>query len=331
MSKKESSLERVIGASPEDERAIKEQFKRTFETRQYVGFDEGHSIEKEKSPEMVECINALTRCMHGFLSQYGVGALDIRPDQIHFIDKDKVPPDLARQVGLSEQTLGHFDLGRQWIFIFHDEGQYTRQRTVHAITHEMMHFNSFYSNQINIFENSQGDISGEIKTRRAGLEIGSGDSVHFKDLNEAVTEELALRFGHAYFRGLAYIAEDAEKNLEKVQGQIDRLQQEHDQTEDLDKKWRYASAIKKTETEAIVSHGHECYSAERDVLYKMIEDMFRSNKDQFKNRDEVFELFVRGMLSGRILPLARIIDKTYGSGSFSKLADGMEALDELAA
>ena len=61
------------------------------------------------------------------------------------------------------------------------------------------------------------------------------------------------------------------------------------------------------------------YRSERERLYTMLEEIQKANSEEFKSTDEVFNVFARAQLSGRLLPLARLIEKTYGKGSFRKL------------
>lgn len=316
---KESGLDRVVGASPEDEEVIRDHFKKTFDTRFLVGAD-GRSLERKKSPELEQGIKAISSYMHGFLGQYGAQALDIRPDQVHLIDREQVPQDLLEKV-VPNGALGCFSFEQQWIFIFHSEGQRDKRATAKTIAHEMIHFNSFASLQLKIAE-------GTIKTRRFGIEAKSGGFTHFKELNEAVTEELAIRFAMEHFRDISYTSEEAQKDLEKAQPNIDLLERILPESpNDYVREVRRAR-IEELKTDAILADS-KSYPDERERLYQMINEIFEANKDQFKDKDEVFKIFVNAMLKGRLLPLARIIDKTYGKGRFAELAEDMEELTEV--
>jgi hypothetical protein len=150
----------------------------------------------------------------------------------------------------------------------------------------MVHFNSFQSLQKGkeIYEGKQ-----VLDNRRLGLMIRSGGFYHFRQLNEAVTEELAIRFTNRVARHLDYL---------KDMWDVLRIGE-------------FNSGI---------------YSKEREELNNVINDIFEANNGEFSNREEVFRLFVDGAMKGRILPLARAYEKAYGRGSFQEFAEEQEEL-----
>jgi len=46
------------------------------------------------------------------------------------------------------------------------------------------------------------------------------------------------------------------------------------------------------------------------------EDLYQKNKNDFISKEDVKKLFIDGDINGNILPIARLIEKTYGKGSF---------------
>jgi hypothetical protein len=63
------------------------------------------------------------------------------------------------------------------------------------------------------------------------------------------------------------------------------------------------------------------YPDERDELNRLIAELFEKNRDDFIDSEQVFQLFVHAVLQGRLLPLARLVEKTFGRGSFRRLAE----------
>ncbi|MDD5396630.1 MAG: hypothetical protein PHW24_01065 [Candidatus Moranbacteria bacterium] len=59
---------------------------------------------------------------------------------------------------------------------------------------------------------------------------------------------------------------------------------------------------------------------ERIRLDLFIDKILESSEGLFKNKHEVLEVFLRAQLSGRLLPLARMIEKSFGNGSFRDVA-----------
>lgn len=63
------------------------------------------------------------------------------------------------------------------------------------------------------------------------------------------------------------------------------------------------------------------YKEERIVLRSLIKEIYKKNKKDFKSEEEVFKLFANATIGGRLLPLARAIEKTYGQGAFRDLGE----------
>ena len=54
-------------------------------------------------------------------------------------------------------------------------------------------------------------------------------------------------------------------------------------------------------------------------LTKLVEDLHERNTTTFNSVEDVFNLFIHAQVSGNVLPVARLMEKTYGKGSFRKL------------
>ncbi|MBI2674296.1 MAG: hypothetical protein HYX22_00960 [Candidatus Yanofskybacteria bacterium] len=67
---------------------------------------------------------------------------------------------------------------------------------------------------------------------------------------------------------------------------------------------------------------HFAYGSQRILLERLINKIFEKNKEKFNNPSEIAQLFIRAAFEGRLLPLARLIDETFGKGSFRKLGEG---------
>ena len=63
------------------------------------------------------------------------------------------------------------------------------------------------------------------------------------------------------------------------------------------------------------------YQTERKALNAILDKLYERNKNVFSDRENIFDLFAGGMLSGKILPLARLIEKTFGTGTLRKLGE----------
>ena len=67
---------------------------------------------------------------------------------------------------------------------------------------------------------------------------------------------------------------------------------------------------------------------EREILNNLIEKLYFKNKDKFKNEEEVFDLFAKSVFTGK-LSWGRLVNKTFGKGTFKKLTELDENVEKL--
>jgi len=54
-------------------------------------------------------------------------------------------------------------------------------------------------------------------------------------------------------------------------------------------------------------------------LNNLVDDLWIKNQNEFKNKEEILNLFIDAQLNGRLLKIGKLIEHTYGKGSFKKL------------
>ncbi|MEK7138378.1 MAG: hypothetical protein AAB787_02600 [Patescibacteria group bacterium] len=67
-------------------------------------------------------------------------------------------------------------------------------------------------------------------------------------------------------------------------------------------------------------------SPEQEQGKKLVEKIYELNQTEFESNEEIIELFVEAQITGNLLKVGRLIEKTFGKGSFRKLGEG-EALE----
>jgi len=187
----------------------------------------------------------------------------------------------------------------------------------------MIHFKSYNSlkkiEDFNSFE-----------TYRVGLETkkrDGSDQGYFKTLNEAIVEKLTIR-------------------LLKELRSYPIFKKEFEQTD----KFRRILLDKETNKGETLINGDEFYInfdqekskwlilrfegiQERRILNKLEEKIFTSerNKGKFKNKEDIFNMFVEAAMTGKIVRLGRLIDNSFGEGTFRKVAEesDINKLEEL--
>jgi hypothetical protein len=71
------------------------------------------------------------------------------------------------------------------------------------------------------------------------------------------------------------------------------------------------------------------YPRQREILKTLIDKIYGKNPGKFKNKDEVFDLFAEGAVTGNILPLGRVIEKTFGKKTLRKIGELDEDIEKL--
>lgn len=69
------------------------------------------------------------------------------------------------------------------------------------------------------------------------------------------------------------------------------------------------------------------YVDQRRQFNNFIDDIFSKNKDSFETTEDIFKLFAEYYFAGKVMPIARLVEKTYGKGSFRNIEKIMEMVD----
>jgi hypothetical protein len=81
----------------------------------------------------------------------------------------------------------------------------------------------------------------------------------------------------------------------------------------------FAAEIERTESEDI--EVDTTRQRELTDFLKYLDVVLERNKGEFSNREEILDLFMKAQVTGNILPVARLIDGTFGKGAFRKLSE----------
>jgi hypothetical protein len=182
-----------------------------------------------------------------------------------------------------------------------------------------MHFSSFTSFSLLPSELPEGAPpivragEKELLVRRIGLNIFDDVNARrfFRDLDEAIIEELTKRFDSRYFGQIVSLSEEYSER-KKIRSGVNNPEE--------------IAAVLTSQLEngewqsEIIGYA---YKKQRDRLNVLVKETYERNSGHFTSTEEVFKVFAEAVLSGRLLELARLIDQTFGRGTFRKL--GLEA------
>jgi len=294
---REHGISKIIGVPSEVVAPILESMKKPFDLP-----------EREKTKEETEIIEGILHKMPVFIRKYGGIPVNINPEQIHFVDNEEVKKVLRKEKE-SEIADGFYSYNHQYLVVF-DQGDDLQNAQV--ISHEMFHFNSYQSMEPK--EKVEGVT--KIGIRRAGLELSVKKDYFFTDIDEAVIEELAIRFEREYFQLIPYLSlkiKERKKFIEKLNDDLKK------QSKDI----ASVRAMKERSLDGDLQVIVDFYQRkeEREKLRELIRDIYEKNKDEkievngkkmnrFQSVEYVFDVFAKAVVSGKLLELARLVEKT---------------------
>jgi len=318
-----SSFERVVGNIPEAE---KEQILRDKGERfDDQVFEDLRGKEREKTQEELQIISLANEATNEVRQRYGLENFDIPPENIHVIAEEAWP---------REKGVAFYNSILQGIVA---REQPARIVFMKKIFHEMLHFKSYNALQIETGENP------ELDEYRVGLTVHTrdGKSMYFVNLNEAVTEEMTKRFATKLFDNSLFAGETKQtkdvitRYPRAVTGSGEPLFDEDTFYAEVEGKKSWGEAVGRLfgaqeKPKKITTEGFT-YQLERKILNTLIDKIFERNPEKFQDREEIFEIFAKGMMTGNILPVGRLIERTFGNGTLRRIGEldqDMQAQEE---
>lgn len=237
--------------------------------------------ERQKSKEELEIIDFCDKQTSAVAEEFGAESLEIGAKHIHIISEKEFVDFIKKRSGENTQIPdATFNLDRQAIIIKNTGGNLVK--FINVLMHEMYHFKAFQSLQLDV-------VNISLRERRVGLSIGLREkaSTAFLDLDEAITEYLV----HI--------------TINRLIGNKENLPQIINQTiEDFGEPDIYTPT----------------YLQEQLRFIDVLDEMQKKNPDKFKDGESVFKIFAEGYFAGKLLGLSKLIDKTFGKGSFVSFA-----------
>ncbi|MCX6720238.1 MAG: hypothetical protein NTW11_00245 [Candidatus Staskawiczbacteria bacterium] len=305
-----SGIVRVVGVSPEIENEALEFWKQKFDNQEL------HETEREKAPDEIMMIKKVLAHLSEFTSIYGGKPVPLKMENIHIIDPDQFSAEAKQKLG---NTKGWYDLSSQSATIISDRNNIDKTNLFHEITHELMHFSEFSSLMPHTVVEKDGSSNTLMAQRRNGFSVAvmkdNKPEFYFNDLNEAITEELVARFIDKYLLSdQSVVSSDYFMKVINSLGHGDAEGSKFS-IPDIDKYLMITSFSSR-------------YNEEREKLWRLIVDIKAKNSDKFKSPEDFFNIFAREYFTGRLLPVARLIEKTYGKGSFRELGKETKAKNQ---
>lgn len=313
-----SSFERVVGNIPEEEKKeILEAMRERFDDQL---FQELVGKEREKTSEESEIITLANQTTNALRREYGLEDFDIPLGNIHVVKASEWPKE--------EEDSAAFYQSRMQAIAIHE--QFSRSGFLHEVVHELVHFKSYNAMQVTLTEDPE---LRELRDYRVGLKVHkrNGENAYFNNLNEAITENITkelvtnIMLEHPLFK-------DEVAQTKKLATRYSNIGDEKGRPLFTDNLYHATLLDKTTWKDAIarvfdkersrkVAGKEFTYQEQREVLATLATKIFERNKEKFPDANEVMRIFAKGMLTGNILSLGKLIDGTFGKGAFRKIGE----------
>lgn len=312
--RKSSSFERVVGSISEEarEQILQEKGER-FDDQI---FEELKGKERKKTPEELQIISLVNQATNRLRAHYGLDNFDIPEKNIHIIKEEE---------WLKERVSAFFAATKQIVAM---REPIAKIAFLHKVFHEMVHFKAYDALQV-----VTGEEDSELKEYRLGLTVftRNGKAVFFRNLNEAVTEELTNKWTRELLHDPLF-AQEIKQTTEIISKYSHVITPDGNPLFDADtfyaevenkKTWRKAIGRMfglQEKSKRIIAES-STYTRERKIVNTLIDKIFEKTSRQFGDKEEIFELFAKGMMTGNLLPIGRLVDGTFGKGTLRRIGE----------
>jgi hypothetical protein len=306
---KQSGIDHISSVSSKEEEPLLLHFERTLREQRTDPF------ERQKNPEEREVIENILRDMPSFVWSFG-GKPVRNPTEanIHLIDTEKLSREQRKAIGAADVG-GVYDIETQSAIVLPKE--HSPLTTAQRIVHEVLHLNAFTS--LSAREKPPpgrtplAEVEGKkLFPRRIGFSVFDVRQTRrfFRNIDEAVIEELSARFDRQYFANIPALAQEIEKR-EQVRTRVGAGAEEIAAVTTVQEE----NGLWKTSIE------NWRYPKERGELRKLIGEIYQAHPGRFRSEEDVFSVFAKATLTGRLLEVARLVEATHGKGSFRRLGE----------
>lgn len=295
LGKRYGGPDRIVGTDETTEAYLKlASAERILNNQERSSFERGMT-DKEKI-----VIWEILKVLPDFIKEYGAEQERFTSlDQVHILDDTNPQIDQVKAF-LESNTAGKYNPSSGRIEILPQGADLIH--VAHVLVHELMHANSFASITLE---------DSTFTSRRFGISIsekGKPGELLFNFINEAVTEEMTKRFCDRYFPTIEFLKESfSEHKVEK------------------DSVILPDTPINNVLGELIDSQAIYAYVNERVDFIVLAELLYEENKDKFDSYEDLFKLFSAAMFKGDLLPVARLIEDTFGKGTFRKIGESSKS------
>jgi hypothetical protein len=304
---------RMVGGASEEEKNNEKKRVQSLLTNHVASLDvEAQKIvqhsEIPKTQEDLDLINFANQETNILRVECGMDPYDIPSENYHIV------PNSVYKQGIPTGSSGVCHYGMQGILI---DASKTKHSLVYfglVTLHETIHLKGHYAMEV------QQDLE-KIRRNyyRAGVTVLSAQGKnsqgdvheHFEGLHEGIVAEQEKK-SYLNMMSLPLLQSENERlNTEQVQNLKARISDKRKISFD-DIAW-----VGKNEDEFETFP----YRKHREVLMYVCEEIQKQFSDSYETKDDVYKEFLKAHFTGQLLTIARLVDQTFGQGSFRLLGN----------
>lgn len=305
---------RTIGnaSAEQKETAVRNLAKRLFNHFESLSTEEQEQLEKfeyPKSPKELACIDFANKETNSLMREAGVEPYDIPAENFHI-----VPSELYKKAAGEGGSATTYTTKQGILF---DAEQFRGNAVLFGgvALHEALHLKAHLTIEVNEDSN---DV--DVTHYRQGVSI------------KALQKHGYTGEFHEHFRGLheAIVAIHEKKSLSKLL-ELPELAKEKewflsDVAQTLKKEISQRKGVPEEDIIWVGENGKDdwepvSYSKQRKVLEYVCSEIQKQFSDRYHNADKVFSEFLKSNFTGQLLHVARLVEKTFGEGSFRLLGN----------
>lgn len=316
--KKEGPEFRVVGNVSEE---IKKEVK-----KEYLGYlRENHleylsdedkkeldALEYPKTEKELKAISLANEATNKLMEKVGVPSYNIPERNFHI-----VPPELYKKIAKQTEAFATTFFDHQAILINAEKVREINP-LVSAIIffHETMHLKGHFAIEV---EEKQNEKEKKLEKTpfREGIRVTSAQKlgfnkkyhVHFIGLDEAIVSQAEKEFVKDILN---------HPDFKETKEWLDSLE-----AQKIKKEIAKNKNIKEEDIVWVSPDGKDfseiSYPNQREALNYIMEEIKKDFPEKYKNKEEVFLEFLKAHFSGKLLSLAKLVEKTFGKGSFRTL------------
>ncbi|MFA6565383.1 MAG: hypothetical protein WCT48_01440 [Candidatus Paceibacterota bacterium] len=269
-------------------------------------------LEYPKSKEEIEIIRFINERLKSLMKECGAEPYDISAENFHIL-----PPDLYHEMNNNEDNHASAVIYQQKVLIDADSVRGNLLFFASLAAHESAHLRGHLALEVN--ESPQSGHFDETRYRRGWTvgssrkkkEEGEGHS-HFMGVHEAIATMVQKNMIGEILE-LPLFADEKELRESETWGKVKALVSEIKKIPEDDIIWVNPKNLEEGE-----SYG---YPAQRKTLEYVFFEVQKQFPEQYKTADDVYQEFLKAQFTGQMLSVARMIEKTFGEGSFRTLGN----------